>query len=169
MKENIRSIAGALCLAVIYVSSVYLIDAISYNSEVWAMIYALFIAVAYCLTLISPDKKRWLLKYLLSIPLSFGVNMYFVMTDYSLRALNRAIPDYGRPSAGGNMAGFIRLMSFSVLCLVALIVSLFFKPRKGKTFGKFQNAACIAVTVAVVAAVLILQSQFPDKILALEG
>ena len=121
MKENIRSIAGALCLAVMYVSSIYLIAAISYKSVTGAVIYALFIAAAYFLTLISPDKKKWLLKYLLSVPLSFGVIWYFWLTEYSVRALNWTYPDYGRFSAGGNFNGLVQVISFSALCLVAII------------------------------------------------
>ena len=166
MRETIRSIAGALCLAVMYVSSIFLIAAISYKSEPGAVIYALFISVIYFLTLISPDRKKWLLKYLLSIPLSFGVINYFWMTEYSVRALNWAYPGYGRFSAGGNLSGLMQVILFSGICLIAIIASLFIKPRKGKTFDKLQNIVCLAVTVAIVISVLLLEMQFPDKILA---
>lgn len=166
MKENIRSIAGALCLAVMYVSSIYLIAAISYKSVTGAVIYALFIAAAYFLTLISPDKKKWLLKYLLSVPLSFGVIWYFWLTEYSVRALNWAYPDYGRFSAGGNFNGLVQVISFSALCLVAIIASLFIKPKKESNFRQLQDIACIAVTAGIVTAVLVLEMQFPEKVLA---
>lgn len=166
MKEVIRSIAGALCLAVMFVSSIFLIAAISYKSEPVAVIYALFISVVYFLTLISPDKKKWLIKYLLSIPLSFGIITYFWKTDYSVRALNWAYPEYGRFSAGGNLNGLMQVVLFSGISLVAIIVSLFIKPKKGNAFNKLQNIVCLAATAAVVIFTLLLEAQFPEKILA---
>ena len=166
MKETIRSIAGAICLATIYISSIYLIAAISYMSESGAVLYALFIAIVYFLTLISPNKKYWLLKYLSSIPLSLAVLLYFWKTDYSVRALNWAYPDYGRFSAGSNLKGLMQVILFSAICLVAIILSLFIKPKKANSFGKFQNIACIATSAIIVITVLLLETQFPDNVLA---
>ena len=165
MNEYLRSAAGALCLAVIYVSSVELISLISYMSEVGAVIYGLLIAVLYFLTLISPNKKQWLLKYLLSIPFSFVVFGYFNLTDYSVRALNWVKPGYGRFSAGGNFARLFMAILFSAVCLVAVISSLFIKPQKDSSFKKIQNVVCVASTILIVISVLYLQMQFPEKIL----
>ena len=165
-KELIRSTAGAFCLAVIYVSSIFLIAAIDYKSEIAAIIFAVFMSALYFLTLISPDKKCWLLKYLLSVPFSFGVLKYFHLTDYAVRTLNWAIPDYGRFSAGGRLYGLMQVLSFSGLCLFAIILSLFSKWRKGGRFGKVQDIVCISVTVLIVISVLLFETRLPEKILA---
>lgn len=165
-KELIRSAAGGVCLAVIYVSSIYFIAAIGYKSEIAAVIFAVVMAAVYFVTLISPNKKYWLLKYLLSIPLSFGVLMYFRLTGYAVRALNWAYPGYGNLSAGGRFAGSIQLLSFSGLCMFAVLISLFIRTRKGGVFEKIRDIVSLSITVLIVISVILFETQLPDKILA---
>ena len=86
----------------------------------------------------------------------------FIKSEYALRALNWVIPDYGRQSAGGRLAGSFELLTLAALCLVGLIVSIFVRPKNYERFRKIQFAVCMVLTVIIIAAVFILEGQFPS-------
>jgi hypothetical protein len=117
----------------------------------------------YLLAMISKDKKTVLIKWLLSMPVGLFIWWCFVRCEFSIRALNWAIPEYGsRRSAGGNFAGSFNLLILSLLCLGGMVISLFIKPKNYERFRKIQLAICIVLMVMIIAAVLILERQFPS-------
>ena len=113
------------------------------------------------LLLLSENRKEVLAKWLLSVPLSNLLLQYFWNTNYAVRALNWVYPGYGMQSAGGRFAGSMLLLIQTVLCGIGLIAA-FSRPQKAD-----RKAAAIRLcigggcTLAVIAAVLLLETQFP--------
>lgn len=148
--------------AVFYVSSLFISDIISFKSTILAFIYILVIAFVYGMSLVSEERKSVIIKWLLSIPLSYLVLQYFWKTHYSIRALNWIFPDYGRQTSGGNFAGFILMIFFSVLCLAGGIAALSFKPENYESFEKIQISVSCIFGVIIIFAVIFLERQFPS-------
>ena len=162
-KEILNIVALACSASVFYVSAVFLSEVISLKSTFLTMVYLVATGFLYLLAMISKDKKSVLIKWLLSIPVGLFIWWCFVRCEFSIRALNWAIPEYGsHRSAGGNFAGTFNLLLLSLLCLSGIVISLFIKPKKYERFRKIQLTMCIILTIMIIAAVLILERQFPS-------
>lgn len=157
----LRLIFIAFILSVLYVSSIFISEIISYKSICLSYAYITVISVIYGMLLISEEKKYIIIKWILSLPFSCLTIQYFWKTNYSVRALNWVFPDYGASSAGGNFAGFISALFFSVLCLAGIIASFNIKPDNFKKFSKLQIIIGTVITVIIVSAVILTETQFP--------
>lgn len=164
MKNFCKICLCSIMLSVLYVSSLFISEIISYKSTILSYAYLCAISLIYSLLLISENQKHAVSKWLISIPFSYLILQYFWKTHYSIRALNWVIPYYGRQTAGGNFAGFISMIFFSVLCLIGIIISLNITPKEKefKKFGRIQlSIGCISVII-IVLVVIILEKQFPS-------
>lgn len=161
-KELLLNIISSVEAAIIFVSTIFIEEIISGKYGIAAsLVYMVFADVLYGMSLISVNKKTWLLKWGLSIPFSFIVISYFHITNYSVRALNWAFPDYGNPSAGSKFAAVILLLISSAMCLICGLISLFIKP---KDHDRFKSVIFIITSVfaaLIICVVLILERQFP--------
>jgi len=160
-KEIISNLFFALTLAILYVSTIFVAPVISYGNEVLSLIYIEFIAILYGISLISRNKKIWLIRWGLSIPFSYLVIQYFWNVNYAIRALNWAFPYYGEASAGGNFASSCWMLLLSISCLFSGIIGLFIKIDNFAKFEKIQIIIILIVIGLIVAAVLLLEHQFP--------
>ncbi len=161
-KEILNTVMLACSASVFYVSAVFLSEIISLRYGYLALIYMAVTGLLCLYAMISKDKKTVLFKWLISIPVGLFIWWLFVRCEYSLRALNWVIPEYGRRSAGGNLAGTFNLLKLSLLCLTGIVISLFVKPKKFERFRKIQFTVCMIFMVMIIAAMLILERQFPS-------
>lgn len=95
------------------------------------------------------------------MPISYVILQYFWRTSYSVRALNRVYPGYGKSTAGGEFAGYIMLIISSAMFLICAILALFAKNKnyeKIKTVCFIISSAYASLTAAVV---FLLEKQFP--------
>jgi len=162
-----RYIIGTLllsvCLAVTYISALFLGEVVSYKcGSPETFMYIGMMAIIYLLMLISKDRKNVVIKWILSIPFAIPVWYWFVKSEYSLRALNWAIPGYGRQSGGGAFAVVFLWAAFTGMCIVALFVCVAGKLKFSEKILKMQPFISLAVTLFVIAAVFILERKFPS-------
>lgn len=165
MKEKVESIikiiwSGAV-LAVVFVSSVFLGDLISYKWDGLAWGYILLAAGLYGLMFWNVREWNAFFIWLASLPLSYVVLLYFWKTHYAIRALNWAFPYYGESSAGGNFAGSIRLFIFAALCLVGIGVGMSCKSRDEERTERKRLVFGTVAAGVVIFFVLWLESKFP--------
>lgn len=161
-KEILNTVALACSASVFYVPAIFLSEIISIKSTFLVLVYIVATGLAYLFAMIGKDKKNVLIKWLISVPVSLLIWWCFIRSEYSIRALNWVIPEYGRRSAGGNLAGTFNLLILSALCLCGIAVSLFVRPKKYERFRKIQLPVCMIFMVMIIAAVFILASQFPS-------
>lgn len=147
----------------IFVSSLFLGDVISFKSGDWMpFIYMGLMGVFYFFVLISAKRKMAIFKWLLSIPLSIPIWYWFLKCEFAIRALNWAIPGYGSWSLVSGVTVEILLMFLLGACGIALLVSIIAVPKLPEKIWRLQPVISIVITVAVIAAVLILERQFPS-------
>lgn len=161
-KEILNTVALACSASVFYVTAIFLSEIISIKSTFLALAYIVATGLVYLFAMIGKDKKNVLIKWLISIPVSLLIWWFFIRSEYSLRALNWVIPEYGRRSAGGNFAGLFNLVILSSLCLCGIVGSLFVRPKNYERFRKIQLPVCMILMVMIIAAVFILERQFPS-------
>ncbi len=159
--EIFTAVIFSAIISVLFVSAVFLADIISYGSFVLSLAYIIIVAALYGFCLISRNKILWLIKWGASLPMSYVVLRYFQVYHYTIRALNWAFPDYGRQTAGGafSMVGLFYLLAF--FCAVSGIAAMFVRPKSFDKFGKMQLIIALTAAGAAIAAVLILERQFP--------
>lgn len=162
IKDLLKNIMLSFELSIIFVSAVFLSQIISYKNNFLALAYIVFTSLIYGFAMISKYKKEVLLKWGLSIPLSYITIQYFWIAHYSVRALNWIFPDYGTQSGGGAFAGFILILLLSVLCLVCGVLSCSVKVKEYIYFQKIQIVVILVIVLFTVAAVLLLERQFPS-------
>lgn len=161
-KEIINVVALACSASVFYVSAGFISNIILIKSTALSLVYIVATGLLYLFAMISRDKKSVLIKWLLSVVFGLGIWWIFIRSEYAVRALNWMIPDYGRPSAGGNFAGSFEQLILSLLCFCGIIISLFVKPKQYERFRKIQFIICMVFMVVIIASVFILESQFPS-------
>ena len=165
MKEKIESILKIIwsgtVLSVVFVSSVFLGDVISYKWDGLAWGYIFLAAGLYGVMFWNVSGLNAFLSWLVSLPLSYFVLQYFWKTHYAIRALNWAIPYYGENSAGENFAGSIRLFVFAVLCLVGIGVGMSCKSRDEERTERKRLVFGTVAAGVVIFFVLWLESKFP--------
>lgn len=161
-KNLLKNIILSFELSIIFVSAIFISQIISYKNDILALAYIVFTSLIYGFAMISKDKKVLLMKWGLSIPFSYITIHYFWITNYSLRALNWIFPAYGTQSGGGEFSGFVLLLLLSVLCIICCILSPSVKVKNYKRFEKIQLFITSTVVLDTVAAVLILERQFPS-------
>jgi len=157
----IKLLISGACLAVCYVSGLFLSDVISNKSELLMLLYLLCTAAVYALLMLSKNAKTALLKWLCSLPFAYLCFVFFWHTEFYLRGLNWVSPGYGRPSAGANFAGFMQLMLLTVLCFIAWLAGLCRHPKQMETIARLQRLIGGIWCAGTVAAVLWLESVFP--------
>ena len=157
----------SVSIAVLFVSTIFLSNLISIKLSPLEYVYIIFVALLYGMGMVSRDIKHWILKWVISIPFSYLVIQFFWKTDFSLRALNWVLKDYGKESAGGRFAGFIFLCFQFICCFISGIASIV----AGKILtdhGRYEKnekkqvIAGIAVAVLIVIIVLFLEMNFPS-------
>lgn len=159
--EAAKTVLFAAMISVLFVCAVFLSDIISYVSTVLSIMYIILSAAIYGFCLISRNRIIWLVKWGLSLPLSYIVFNYFQTYHYSIRALNRVFPDYGRQTAGGAFAMVGLFFMLCILCAVSGIAAMFIKPKNTAVFSKVQLITAVCAGGITVAAVLLLEQQFP--------
>ncbi len=166
MKEKLENVlkiiwSGAV-LAVVFISSIFLGDMISYKWDglVWG--YFVLSAGLYGLMFWNVSKLNAFFTWLVSLPLSYLVLQYFWKTHYAIRALNWAIPYYGENSAGGNFVGSIRLLVFAVLCLVGIGVGMSCRSQDEERTERKRLVLGTVAAGVLIFLVLLLESKFPS-------
>ena len=157
-----KAIVSGLFLSVLFVSSFFVSEIISYKSLLLSFIYTAITAAVYMTLMISERKSVCLLKFGLSVSLSFLVIQYFWDTHYSVRALNWVFPGYGNQSAGGRFAGFVLLLYHLILFLIGCITGFIVKPKKYEHFEKAILLTGFAFTLVTVLSVLKMEQDFPS-------
>ena len=114
----------------------------------------------------SDSVKTALLKIVLSFPFTVIFRQVQIRAELHIRALNWIHPGYGKFSAGGNFAGFVELLFLAAAILTGFIaagmVSEFVKNEKAiHVISAVQKYAVPAVSAAVIAAVLLINSMMP--------
>lgn len=159
--KPIEVILSAFLIAIQFSAAVYLGEIISYAGLVPALLYLVLTAAVYMLLLLSEKKVEALAKWFLSMPLCNLVMLYFWNTNYAVRALNWVYPGYGMQSAGGKFTASGLLLVQAALCGIGVIAAVS-RPQKPD-----QKATAIRLcigggcTLAVIAAALLLETQFP--------
>lgn len=170
-KDIFKDILFAAFLAIIFVSTIFISRIISYTNEM-AYIYEAIAALLYGLALISNKISDTIFKWLFSLPFSYIVFQYFWRTEYAIRSLNWVFPDYGEPTAGGNFDGFFELCFLLFCCLITMWIAFAItktlavsdKEKNCKIFKIIQAIVCGVAAAAIIAVVIILEQQFPDKV-----
>lgn len=161
--KNINHITyDILCsvsISIFFIPAIFLVDIISWKTDIWEFVYLFFMAAAYGLMFISKSKKDFFIKWGISLPLSYLILNYFWQTNYSVRSLNWVFPDYGEPSAGGAFAGGVLVIFFGVLCLISLIIA--FDITKSKNLEKFQLCFGGLLDIVIIVICITLERQFP--------
>ncbi len=148
-------------MAVQFVSAVFMTELISCKSSALALLYTILTAGIWTVLLLSESRGEVLLKWLLSVPLCYPVLLYFWHTHYAVRALNRALPGYGRQSAGGAFAGSMFVVLLTALCAIGLTAALA-RPQEPKPRQEAVRLGIGAGYTALVAiAIVMLEQQFP--------
>ena len=163
-KGKIITIFQSCSLSILYVSSIFLSDAISYRSDLLAVLYMIITAVIFGCIMVSPGKLIAAIKWLISLPIAYIVFQFFWRTDFAVRALNQAFPDYGKQSAGGNFAGFIRLCFMTALFLTAGLIGLFFDQKKHEISERKICVVGFTYTAIIVLVVILLESSLPQLV-----
>lgn len=163
MRNKLSTVVLSACLAVTYISSLFLTEVVSYKSE-WpaTFVFIVLMAVLYFFMLVSKDRKSTLIKWLISIPFAIPIWFWFVKSDYSLRALNWAVPEYGLQSGGGAFAVVFLWAVFSGMCCITLLISIAVKPRLPEKAWRIQLYVAIALTLLMITSVIFLENQFPS-------
>ena len=161
LKDILSAVVFAFILAVLFVSAFFLSNIIAAKGVIPAFAYIILTAVVYGVTMISKNTKTALLKWGLSVLFSYLVLQYFWQTNYAVRALNWTDPGYGSASAGGNFAGFVQLIFLCISCLIGGIAGMFAEKKNFEKFRKVQFFVSFVSAGLVIAAVLILEQQFP--------
>lgn len=162
IKQMLKILLCSTLISVFYVSTIFLSDMISIMSLMFAILYSAIIAFMYLIMLVSDKRKKILIKWIFSLPISFLCFQYFWKTHYAIRALNWIIPDYGRQSAGGSFAGSVLIIIFSVFCLIAIIASVFIRPKDYSKFEKIQLIAGTVIGIIIFCVVILLEKRFPS-------
>lgn len=165
MRLIILDICLSFELAVMYITTIFLSEIISYRFSMLGFAYMFFISIVYGFAMMSRSKKEALIKWALSLPFSYLVIQFFWRTQFAIRALNWVFPGYGKQSAGGKFAGFIEVCVLSLLCLITGVAALFVKPKKCDDNGldKIQMIICTVVTLGIIVAVLVIEGCLPLK------
>lgn len=159
-----NTIICSATMSAVIVSAIFLSEIISIANDLFVLPYLILVAIMYTFMLISESKKCVLCKWGVSLPFSYLCFNYFWKTNYSIRALNYMIPDYGKPSAGGKFAGFITLIFILFLCLVGIIFAIAKSSEKIKSYTKKQSFAGILIFVVIMIVVIYLETLFPSYI-----
>lgn len=163
-KGKIITILQSLSLSILFISSIFISDVISYRTDFLTVLYMIITAVFYGCTMVSPKKLIAIIKWLISLPISYLVLQYFWRTNFAVRALNQAFPDYGKQSAGGNFAGFIRLCFMTALFLTAGLTGLFFDQKKHEISERKICVVGFTYTAIIVLVVILLESSLPQLV-----
>ncbi|MBP5607203.1 MAG: hypothetical protein J6X66_02900 [Lachnospiraceae bacterium] len=169
VKSNtiIIDIVLSISISILFVSSVFITDLISIKLSPFEYVCIIFAALLYGFGMVSRNIRRGGLKWVLSIPISYLVMQYFWQTEFSIRALNWVLPEYGKRSAGGNLAGMHLLCIQLIICAISGIVGI----SAGKVlvdrdiydkFEKRQVIAAAVIALIIVIIVVILESRFPS-------
>lgn len=172
-KELFKNILFAAFLALLFVSTIFISRIISYTN-VNAMVYIseAVAAILYGLALISDKSSSTIFKWLFSIPLSYIVFQYFWKTEYAVRSLNWIFPGYGDTTAADNFVGFFELCFLLFCCAITMCLAFVItktlavsdKEKNCKIFKIIQAIVCGVAAAAIIAVVIILEQQFPDKV-----
>ena len=111
-------------ISILFASSVFIADLISIRRSPFEYGYILLAALLYGFGMVSRNIRRWGLKWVLSVPISYLVMQYFRQTEFSIRALNWVLPEYGKRSAGGNLAGLYLLCIQLIVCAISGIAGI---------------------------------------------
>jgi hypothetical protein len=158
----INTIICSATMASVMVSAIFLSEIISISNYLFVFPYLVLVAVIYAIMLLSESKKNILLKWLLSLPLSYLCINYFWKTNYSIRALNWIIPDYGKSSVGGDFSNFLLLIFLLFLCLLGIISAFCISSAKIKSYIKKQSLVGILIQIIIVIIVIYLETLFPS-------
>ena len=166
-KDIMTDAVLSLSIAVLFVSTIFLSDMISIKLSPLEFVLIVFTAFLYGLGMVSRDIKPWILKWILSIPVSFVVIQYFWKTDFSLRALNWILKDYGNTSAGGRFAGFILICFQVICCFISGIAGIaagkaLVDRDKYEDFERKQVIVGLAVALLIVIITVLLERNFPS-------
>ena len=163
MKDKVSTIVLSVCLAVIFVATIFLIGPVSYKFNLpVTLIYSCLMTLLYMFTLADEKRKTMLIKWLLSIPLSFPVWKWFVRCEFMLRCLNWFFPEYGRQSAGGAFAQSFLMLIFMGVCGSGVFICLLTKPKLPEKVKKLQPVISLALTLILWMIVLVLEKNFPS-------
>ena len=168
IKNITISIFIAFSMALLYISSLFLVDMIFFRSAVWAIIFSVVTAMVYCFYMISNNKLFCLLKWGLSIPFSYVAIKWFWSVNFSVRALYWLDPEYGNLSGGSAFAAGSMLIALSFLFLIAGIIGavigqeMIVKLRRTDTgFELIQVITAVVISIVIIIIVISLEGVFP--------
>lgn len=167
LNRIIIDIVLSISVSILFVSSVFLSDLISIKHYPLEYVYIILVALLYGFLMVSRNIRHWGLKWVISIPISYLVLQYFWQTEFSIRALNWVLPEYGKRSAGGKFASSFLLCILVAACFISGIASI----GVGKMlvdrelfdkFEKKQVIASVGIALIIAIAVLLLERNFPS-------
>ena len=167
LRMVLKDVVLSVSISVLFVSTIFLANLISIKLSPMEYVCIVFAAFLYGLGMVSRDIKHWILKWFFSIPISYLVLQYFWRTEFSIRALNWVLPEYGKRSAGGNLTGLYLLCIQLIVCAIGGIAGI----RVGKMlvdrdmYDKFEKRQVItSVVIALIIAIIVvmLESRFPS-------
>ena len=167
LNRIIIDIVLSISISILFVSSVFLSDLISIKHSPLEYVYIILVALLYGFLMVSRNIRHWGLKWVISIPISYLVLQYFWQTEFSIRALNWVLPEYGKRSAGGNFAGFTLLCIQISACFISGIAGIGVEKRltDRETYEKFEKTQVITgviVALIIVIVVGMLERSFPS-------
>lgn len=159
---------GAFQIAALFIPAHLLINILSMKAN-----GAEFLAIMICgflsfFTIFGESVKSAALKWLLSLPITFILIVFFRGSNFYLRALNWAIPDYGEASMGGLWASGFLLICHAAASFFSLLLGLGMsslrKDIKSEKIIKFitiSEKICAVVSIAIVLTVMVFDISMP--------
>ncbi len=168
IKNITISIFIAFSMALLYISSLFLVDMIFFRSSVWAIMFSAVTAMVYGFYMVSKNKLFCLLKWGLSIPFSYIVIKWFWSVNFSVRAIYWLDPEYGNLSGGSAFASGSMLMVLSFLFLLNGIIGavigqeMIVKLRGTDTgFELIQVVTAVVISIVIIIIAISLEGVFP--------
>ena len=148
-------------MALLFVSTVFISELISYGNSEAGIIYILISALLYGICIISNKKSICIIKWVASVLFSYYIIQYFWNTDFAIRSLNWVFPEYGNQSAGGKFAGMILLEIQMFIYLICALAGMMIKVKNYKKITIIQLAISALFSVGISFSVIVLESIFP--------
>lgn len=160
---------GAFQITALFYLAHLLINILSLKTDGGEFLAIMICSVLSFIAIFSESVKCAALKWLLSLPITFILIVFFRASNFYVRAINWAIPDYGEPSMGGLWASGFLLICHAAASFFSLILGLgmsslrkYIKSEKIIKFITISEKICAVISVAIVFTVMMFDISMPS-------
>lgn len=165
--SSLKIILGAAQIAILFLPAHFLNEILLLKMDfVFIPMFAvpLLCGVASFIAVYSETFKSSVFKSILSVPITVLFWKIQIEMQFSIRALNWFLPEYGDPSAGGNFANFGILCSLAFFIFVGIICGVILSKRKftdQKIIFLIQNSVVSFMCIGIVICIAVLNNIMP--------